>query len=477
MKTKEHPKEKSACGCEHSHRSRLPPEKVLLGLSGLTIAAGFALKLSPVGEMATTAVFLAGTIVAGLLVFPSGLKSLFSLKLNMNALMTVAVTGAWLIGEYAEGAVVVFLFALSEWLESLSVERARNSIRGLLSLAPETAIRKTAVGRAEEVDAGAVEVGETVIVRSGQRVPLDGTVRLGASSVNQAPITGESVPVDKQPGDPVFAGTVNGQGSLEIEVTKPASESTLSRIIHLVEEAEYNRAPTQRFVDRFAAIYTPTVFIGAVIQLTALILVGLYLVVEAVKRFYDPQPLLAGWMMAASAIALLVDLTTVFLLWAMSKGSLNVWAAFLHNLTDAGASLAVLVGGAAVWKFGWSWADPALTLLIAGYILWMSIPMLRHSAAILMEAAPAGLDTQELVRYIEVVDNVKSVHHLHIWELDEDHRALEAHVVIDDLPPDTRATLRKKIKDLLHDKYHIGHSTLELETEAHACATTHCGHS
>lgn len=229
--------------------------------------------------------------------------------------------------------------------------------------------------------------------------------------------------------------------------------------------------------ERYTFGYRRAELVGAVIQLTALILVGLYLVVEAVKRFVDPQPLFAGWMMAASAVALLVDLATVFLLWAMSKGSLNVRAAFLHNLTDAGASLAVLVGGAAVWKYGWSWIDPALTLLIAGYILWMSIGLLRHSAAILMEAAPAGLDTQVLVRGIETLDNVSSVHHLHIWELDEHHRALEAHVVIGELPPDARATLRKEIKDLLHDKFHIGHSTLEFETEAHACATTHCVHS
>ncbi len=153
--------------------------------------------------------------------------------------------------------------------DAYSAERARKSIRNLLSLAPETALLKSDDGTTEEVEASGVKVGETVVVRSGQRVPLDGVVVSGDSSVNQAPITGESVPVDKAVGDEVYAGTINCEGVLEIEVTKVASDSTLSRIIHLVEEAEQSRAPTQRFVDRFAAIYTPLVFVFSI--LTALL--------------------------------------------------------------------------------------------------------------------------------------------------------------------------------------------------------------
>ncbi|MGZ0708796.1 heavy metal translocating P-type ATPase [Coraliomargarita sp. W4R53] len=264
-----HHQEASACGCDHTHSSKLPSEPVLVGVSGALIALGLICKFSGMSTWLATLLFLAGTIAGGLLVFPSGWKAIRTLDLNMNALMTVAVIGAWAIGEGAEGAVVVFLFALSEWLESLSVSRARNSIRSLLSLAPETALRKNADGETEEVEASAVEIGETITVRSGQRVPLDGVVREGSSSVNQAPITGESVPVDKAPGDEVYAGTVNGEGSFDFEVTKLASDSTLSRIIHMVEEAEQSRAPTQRFVDRFAAIYTPAVFAFAL--LTALV--------------------------------------------------------------------------------------------------------------------------------------------------------------------------------------------------------------
>ncbi|MBT62779.1 MAG: cadmium-translocating P-type ATPase [Puniceicoccaceae bacterium] len=267
--TEEHSENTTSCGCEHTHSDKLPSEPVLVGVSGLLVSLGFITMWLGAPPWVEILAFAAATLAGGALVFPSGWKALRSLKLNMNALMTVAVAGAWIIGEGAEGSVVVFLFALSEWLESVSAERARKSIRNLLSLAPETALLKSDDGTTEEVEASGVKVGETVVVRSGQRVPLDGVVVSGDSSVNQAPITGESVPVDKAVGDEVYAGTINCEGVLEIEVTKVASDSTLSRIIHLVEEAEQSRAPTQRFVDRFAAIYTPLVFVFSI--LTALL--------------------------------------------------------------------------------------------------------------------------------------------------------------------------------------------------------------
>jgi len=267
--SEQHSKNTFACGCEHTQSDKLPSEPVLVGLSGLLVGLGFLLMWFGPAPWMETLAFTAATLTGGALVFPSGWKALSSLKLNMNALMTVAVVGAWTIGEGAEGAVVVFLFALSEWLESVSAERARKSIRNLLSLAPETALLKSADGTTKEVEASTIKVGDKVVVRSGQRVPLDGIVIEGSSAVNQAPITGESVPVDKRAGDEVFAGTINCEGTFEIEVGKVASDSTLSRIIHLVEEAEQTRAPTQRFVDRFAAIYTPFVFVFAI--LTALL--------------------------------------------------------------------------------------------------------------------------------------------------------------------------------------------------------------
>ncbi|MCB1085724.1 MAG: heavy metal translocating P-type ATPase, partial [Verrucomicrobiae bacterium] len=169
------------------------------------------------------------------------------------------------IGEYAEAASVVFLFALSELLESWAAGRARRAVDALLKLSPPTALVRLPDGSEKETPVEEVAVGTEILIRSGSRIPLDGEVVSGSSSVNQAPITGESLPVEKQAGDSVFAGTVNGEGSLVVRVSKPAAASTLARIIQLVGEAEENKPPTQRFVDRFAAIYTPAVFVLAIL--------------------------------------------------------------------------------------------------------------------------------------------------------------------------------------------------------------------
>ena len=216
--------------------------------------------------------------------------------------------------------------------------------------------------------------------------------------------------------------------------------------------------------------YRRAELIGAMIQLTALILVGLYLVVEAVQRMFQPEPLLGGWIMAAAGVALLVDVVTAWLLWSMSKGSLNVKAAFLHNLTDAGASVAVLAGGAMVYWLDWSWVDPVLTLGIAGYILWMSYGMLKRTVSILMEGTPEDLDLDELLAAAEDVDGVVGLHHLHVWELDEHHRALEAHVVIaEDGNMKALERIKRALKSLLADRFGIAHSTLEMESECSDC--------
>jgi cobalt-zinc-cadmium efflux system protein len=214
--------------------------------------------------------------------------------------------------------------------------------------------------------------------------------------------------------------------------------------------------------EKFTYGYRRAELIGAMIQLTALIVVGLYLVYEAVRRFFDPEPLLGGWIMAASAVALVVDIATAWLLWAMSKGSLNVKAAFLHNLTDAGSSVAVLLGGAAIYWLDWFWMDPLLTLGIAGYILYMSFGMLRRTSAILMEGTPPGLDLQEVADAITDIYGVEDVHHLHVWELDEHHRALEAHIRTNTTQAEY-TMLRQCIKKLLEEHFAISHSTLELE--------------
>jgi Cd2+/Zn2+-exporting ATPase len=202
--------------------------------------------------------------LAGLSTYTKGLAALRRGQLNMNALMGVAVTGAFLIGQWPEAAMVMALYAIAELIEARSVDRARNAIKSLLDLTPDTAEVRQADGVWLEVPAGQVTLDAFVRVKPGARIPLDGRVTAGTSAVNQAPVTGESIPVDKAEGDMVFAGTINETGMLEFRVTAISSNTTLARIIHAVEQAQGTRAPTQRFVDRFAEIYTPSVFAIAV---------------------------------------------------------------------------------------------------------------------------------------------------------------------------------------------------------------------
>ena len=197
--------------------------------------------------------------LAGLDTYKKGWFALRNGKLNINALMTVAVTGAFLLGQWPEAAMVMALYAIAELIEAKAVDRARNAIKGLLALAPDTAEVQQQAGW-QTMPVKSVELGAIVRIKPGERVPLDGVVTAGNSTINQAPVTGESIPVDKAVGDAVFAGTINETGALEFKVTAAANNSTLARIIHAVEQAQGTRAPTQRFVDRFAGVYTPVVF-------------------------------------------------------------------------------------------------------------------------------------------------------------------------------------------------------------------------
>ena len=216
-----------------------------------------------VWKAAGMAVATGAIALSGLAVFRKGLSSLLRGQLNINALMSVAVAGAFAIGQWPEAAMVMALYSLAELIEARSVERARNAITGLLALSPPQVEVRQADGTWASVDAKTVAVGATARVKPGERFALDGRVTSGQGAVDQSPVTGESIPVDKAPGDDVFAGTINQAGALEFEVTKPASDTVLARIIHAVEEAQGQRAPTQRFVDKFAAIYTPAIFLLA----------------------------------------------------------------------------------------------------------------------------------------------------------------------------------------------------------------------
>lgn len=195
--------------------------------------------------------------------YKKGWIALKNFNLNINALMTIAVTGAVIIGQWPEAAMVMVLFTLSEMIEAMSLDRARHAIQGLMAMTPDKASVLQADGSWQNTEAKSIAINAIVRVAPGERIPLDGELTKGQSSVNQAPITGESIPVAKALGDKVFAGTVNETGSFEYCVTAIQTNSTLSRIIHAVEEAQASRAPTQRFVDSFAKIYTPIVFLLA----------------------------------------------------------------------------------------------------------------------------------------------------------------------------------------------------------------------
>ncbi len=226
--------------------------------SGFFALTGWALQLLGASTVASDVAYAIAIVFGGALVWRRALVALRARIIDMNVLMTIAVLGAAAIGDWGEGAAVTFLFSVGGYLEARALERTRRSIRDLMSLAPETALVRRD-GRVVEVPSTGVEVGETVLVRPGARVPLDGTVSVGASALDEAAITGESVPVDKAVGDEVFAGSLNTVGALEVVTTAPATESTLSRIVYLVEEAQATKAPVQRLVDRFSRVYTPVV--------------------------------------------------------------------------------------------------------------------------------------------------------------------------------------------------------------------------
>jgi Zn2+/Cd2+-exporting ATPase len=237
--------------------------QMLVLLSGACLLLGLGAQVLG-GPGALVGVLLAASILAGgVFTARRAVASLRTLSPDIHVLMVVAVLGAMLLGEWIEGATVVFLFALAQLLETRSLERARGAIRSLMDLTPAEALVRR--GRHElRVGVDTIAPGEVLIVRPGEKIPLDGRVATGESYVNQAPVTGESLPAEKRPGDEVFAGTINGRGALEIEVTRLRRDSTLARIIHLVERAQAQRAPMQAFVDRFARYYTPAVLALAV---------------------------------------------------------------------------------------------------------------------------------------------------------------------------------------------------------------------
>jgi Cd2+/Zn2+-exporting ATPase len=235
-----------------------------LALSGLTALGAEVIHFtSAAPDWVVAVVALVSILSGGLGTYKKGWIALKNRNLNINALMSIAVTGAILIGQWPEAAMVMFLFTVAELIEARSLDRARNAISGLMQMTPEQATVLQADGNWREQEVKSVDLGARVRVKPGERIALDGAVVSGSSTIDQAPITGESLPVEKTVGDKVFAGTINQAGSLEYTVTAAANNSTLARIIHAVEQAQGARAPTQRFVDQFSKTYTPAVFVFA----------------------------------------------------------------------------------------------------------------------------------------------------------------------------------------------------------------------
>ena len=230
----------------------------------LALAAEAVHALAPGGWAAVgMGLAVAAVLLSGLSTYLKGVNALRRGRLNISALMAVAVTGALLIGQWPEAAMVMALYALAEHLEARAVDRARGAIGGLLQMAPDTVEQRAADDTWQAVAAAEVPVGAVMRVKPGARLALDGVVTAGQSAIDQSPVTGESLPVDKAPGDAVYAGTLNQSGVLEVRVTAAAQDTQLARIIHAVEQAQSERAPTQAFIDRFAAVYTPAVFVLA----------------------------------------------------------------------------------------------------------------------------------------------------------------------------------------------------------------------
>lgn len=251
----------------------------------------------------------------------------------------------------------------------------------------------------------------------------------------------------------------------------------LSDALSLVIAFAARRIARRPADDRMTFGYARAETVAALINYTTLIVIGLYLAYEAVGRFFAPEEI-EGWTVVIIAgIALAVDLVTAGLTWAMSKDSQNIRAAFLHNLADAAGSVGVILAGVLILLFGWTVVDPIVTLMIAGYVLWMSLSEIGGVIRILMLGRPPELETETVIRAMEEVEGVSDVHHVHLWQIEEHLSALQAHVAVEDRKWAEADRIKQRLKVLLADRFGIAHATLELECSRHTCdGTRRIGH-
>lgn len=244
-------------------------ENILASISLLFILISLSFSyLKGDGNVISTSLYFTAIVIGGGSIFRVGFRNLLKFEFDMKTLMTIAIIGAAIIGEWQEAAIVVFLFSVSEALEAYSMNKARQSIERLMDIAPPVALIKRSHGDHHheiEVSTADIVIGDILIVKPGQKIAMDGIVVKGISTVNQAPITGESAPVTKEKGSEVFAGTLNEEGALEIQVTKHVEDTTIAKIISLVEDAQAEKAPSQQFVDKFAKYYTPAIMLVALL--------------------------------------------------------------------------------------------------------------------------------------------------------------------------------------------------------------------
>ena len=250
--------EEPVAGTSSNERTR----RYLVWVAGAALGAGLLLDWSGAAPRPATLLFGAAILLGIAAIGRRTLGSIRARSLDINVLMIIAVIGAVALGQFGEAASVIFLFAVAQTLEARTMERARAAISALLDLTPTDALVRRADGE-RRIGVDDVALGDIIVVRPGEKIPLDGAVVAGHSAVNQAPVTGESLPADKAPGDEVFAGTINGRGALEVRVTRARRDTTLARIIHLVERAQAQRAPAQALVERFARVYTPAMLVLA----------------------------------------------------------------------------------------------------------------------------------------------------------------------------------------------------------------------